>query len=92
LGIQSKFSSAKWDFWQTVLSRGDEGLTDFLIEVYKKGGKAGAYKSTLKDLNINIDKEIDGYSLEDDLSWDFIDNYPPKSLLINEYNRLSKFD
>ena len=35
LGIGSKFSSAKWDYWQTLLSRGDENLAEFLIDVYK---------------------------------------------------------
>ena len=91
LGIQSKFSSAKWDYWQTVLSRGDESLSDFLIKVYQNGGKIGAFKSALKDLELNINKTIDGYSLEENLPWDFIDSYLPKQLLINEFNRISKF-
>ena len=88
LGTGSKFSSIKWDYWQTVLSRGDETLTDFLIEVYKKGGKIGAYKSTLKDLNIDIIKTIEGYDLDETLPWDVIENYPPKQLLKNELKRL----
>ena len=28
LGIDSKFSSAKWDYWQTIISRGDESLAE----------------------------------------------------------------
>lgn len=88
LGIGSKFSSAKWDYWQTVLSRGDETLAPFLIDVYKNGGKIGAYKSALKNNNINIDKTIEGFELEDNLPWDFIENNPRKELLINEYKRL----
>ena len=90
LGFQSKFSSIKWDYWQTVLSRGDETLSPFLIEVYKKGGKIGAYKSALKELNLNISKFINGFDIEEPLPWDFIENYPPKHLLINEYKRLLK--
>lgn len=88
LGVSSKFSSAKWDFWQTVLSRGDESLSPFLVEVYKKGGKIGAYKSALKELNIDISKFIDGFDIEEPLPWDIIENYPRKQLLINEYMRL----
>lgn len=91
LGVKSKFSSVKWDFWQTVLSRGDETLTDFLIEVYNRGGKLGAYKSVLKDLNIDITKFINGYSIEENLPWDFIENYPEKVLLLNELKRLQKY-
>lgn len=87
LGIDSKFSSAKWDYWQTVLSRGDETFASLLVEVYKQGGKLGAYKSVFKN---KLGKTIDGFTFDDDLPWDFIENYPPKQLLINEYNRLLK--
>lgn len=90
LGISSKFSSAKWDYWQTLLSRGDSSLADFLIYVYSQGGKNGAYKSALKTLKINIEKPIEGFSMSDVLPWDFIEIYPGKQLLINELNRLSK--
>lgn len=85
MGISSKFSSAKWDFWQTVISRGDENLAELLIEVYKQGGKLGAYKSVFKG---KLGKTIDGFEFTDELPWDFIENYPTKQLLINEYNRL----
>ena len=78
MGIGSKFSSAKWDYWQTLLSRGDENLAEFLIDVYKNGGKNGAYKSAFK--NFDIDKRaLEGFLLEDELPWDFIINYPPKN-------------
>ncbi len=91
MGISSKFSSIKWDYWQTALSRGDSSLTEFLINVYKKGGKIGAYKSTSKELKLNIEKFIQKYDFNEKLPWDFIENYPEKQLLINEYNRLYKF-
>jgi len=90
LGIGSKFSSIKWDYWQAVISRGDENLTSFLIKVYEKGGNNGAYKSALKELKIDIEKSINGFSFEEQLPWDFIENEPRKDLLINEYNRLNK--
>jgi len=91
LGIESKFSSAKWDFWQTLLSRGDENLTDFLMEVYKNGGKNGAYKSAFKKLNKESIKAIQGFEPDDILPWDFIEIYPGKNLLKNEKNRLNKY-
>ena len=87
LGISSKFSSIKWDYWQTVLSRGGSELAPFLVEVYKNGGKIGAYKATQKKLNIEIKEE---YNLDDNLPWDFIQISPGKNLLINEYKRLCK--
>ena len=49
IGVKAAFSSAKWDYWQAVLSRGDRRLGDFLIETYKNGGKLGAFKSAAKN-------------------------------------------
>ena len=88
LGIGSKFSSAKWDYWQTVISRGDESIAELLVYVYKQGGKNGAYKSGIKELKLNIDKYISSYDMQAELPWDFIENEPRKQLLQNEYNRL----
>lgn len=90
LGVASKFSSAKWDYWQTLLSRGDETLTELLINVYYSGGKIGAYKTIAKELAIN-ERAVQGFNLEDSLPWDIVKNYPAKNLLINEFNRLNKY-
>lgn len=87
LGIASKFSSAKWDYWQSVLSRGGSELAPFLAEVYKRGGKIGAYKSALKDLNIKVKDEFD---FNEDLPWDVITMTPDKSLLLKECKRLCR--
>ena len=91
LGISSKFSSIKWDYWQSLLSRSDSDLTEFLIDVYKNGGKNGAYKSALKKYGNKQLKAINGFEFEDKLPWDIVENYPPKQLLINEAKRLEKF-
>ena len=91
LGIASKFSSPKWDYWQTVLSRSDEKITPALIEIYKKGGKIGAYKNAIKSLNVDISKAVDGYDFDDKLPWDCILTNPDKEQLINEYKRLTKY-
>ena len=89
IGVPVTVSSAKWDYWQAVLSRGDSTLGDFLIEVWKQGGKLGAYKSAAKKFNINADKfAIENYSFEDALPWDFIEINPGKVFLIRENIRL----
>lgn len=89
IGIQSKFSSIKWDFWQTVLSRGGVELAPFLVEVYKNGGNLSAFKKAQKELGLDFTKEINGSELlEAEVPWDIIEFYPTKQLLINEYNRL----
>ena len=90
IGVGAKFCSIKWDYWQTILSRAGAEIAPFLIEVYKRGGKIGAYKSALKELKIDVTKAIEGYSIEETLPWEIVENYPPKQLLINEFNRLTK--
>ena len=90
IGVSSKFSSAKWDYWQTVLSRSDESITPALVEVYNSGGKIGAYKAAVKKFGTDILKSVNGFDFDDDLPWDIIESNPPKQLLINEYKRLTR--
>ena len=90
IGVGAKFCSIKWDYWQTVLSRAGVEIAPLLVEVYKRGGKIGAYKSALKDLKIDISKAINGYDIDETLPWDVVENYPRKQLLINEFERLKK--
>ena len=65
-------------------------IANQLIKVYQNGGKIGAYKSALKELNLDITNSIDGFDITAPLPWDVIENYPSKQILINEYNRLLK--
>ena len=89
LGIQAVISSAKWDYWQALLSRGDDKLTDFLIEVYRQGGKLGAFKKAAKELNIDTDYYVlKNYEYDKVLPWDFIETMPGKEFLIKECERL----
>lgn len=89
LGIEAAFSSPKWDYWQAVLSRGDAKLTDFLINVYKHGGKLGAFKNSAKQLGLNTDYyALENYSYDKILPWDFIETKPGKEFLINEHKKL----
>ena len=88
LGIKSKFSSAKWDYWQTVLSRSGDEIAPLLVYVYQNGGNISSYKKGVKELNINISKSIDGYNINEPLPWDAISIEPRKELLKNELNRL----
>ena len=90
LGITAHISSAKWDYWQAVLSRGDETLNDFVLEVYKLGGKLGAFKAAAKKFNINTDYfACADWSFEQKLPWDFIEINPGKEFLIKENQRLT---
>ena len=88
LGITAHFSSIKWDFWQAVLSRGDGTLSDFLINVYKKGGKIGAFKSAAKDCIEADFFALADYDFDMKLPWDFIEIKPGKDFLMQENKRL----
>lgn len=92
IGISANISSIKWDYWQAVLSRGDETLNNFIYDVYKKGGKLGAFKSAAKENNINTDYfALENYKFEKKLPWDFIDIRPGKDFLISENKRLLSY-
>lgn len=91
IGVQVSVSSAKWDYYQAVLSRGDENLTDYLIEVYKQGGKIGAFKKVAKDLKIDLDYyATENYDYKKTFPWDFIEINPGKEFLISECQKLTK--
>ena len=87
-GMKPKFSSVKWDYYQALLSRADESVTDYLIEVYKQGGKLGAYRSAAKKTGIEIDKFALPINLDCELPWDVIEMRPDKEMLKEEYMRL----
>ena len=53
IGIKARTSSVKWDYIQSLLSRGDRTLTPYLIEVFNQGGNIGAFKSVYKDFEKN---------------------------------------
>lgn len=92
LGINTNVSSIKWDYWQAVLSRGDERLSDFLLEVYNQGGKLGAFKSVAKKLKIDTDYyAYENYDINKSLPWDFIDLRPGKDFLKQENKKLIQY-
>ncbi len=89
LGVQVSVSSIKWDYWQAVLSRGGDGFADFLIDVYKNGGKLGDFKKSAKQHKINSDYYALGtFDFGANLPWDFIDIKPGKEFLQNECIKL----
>ncbi len=81
IGIKASFSSIKWDYWQAVLSRGDESFAEFLIDVYRNGSKLGAYKKSAKKYFNPDDYAIRNYNLNEDLPWDIIELRPGKEAL-----------
>lgn len=90
LGVQANISSAKWDYYQAVLSRGDSNLTDYLVTAYKLGGKLGAFKKAAKDTNTDTDYyAVENYSYSKKLPWDFIEIKPGKEFLIEEAKKLT---
>ena len=71
------------------MSRGDESLNDFVLEVYKNGGKLGAFKAAAKKYNIDTDYfAVGNYLYDAKLPWDFIEIKPGKEFLIQENKRL----
>ena len=89
IGVSVNVSSIKWDYWQAVLSRGDETFTEFLIDVYRSGGKLGDFKKLARKHNINADYyALQNLDINTELPWDFISAKPGKEFLISEFSRL----
>lgn len=97
LGIKANFSSAKWDYYQALLSRGGRELCDYVLRVYELGGNIGAFKTAYKEIakqNNLPDSDfytLREYDLAEQLPWDFIDVKPGKEYLISEYKRLLSY-
>ena len=53
LGVNFRAPSIEWDIIQSILSRYDKSLADFLIEVVENGGNLGAFKQTWRKHNKN---------------------------------------
>ncbi len=94
IGIKARTSSVKWDYIQSLLSRGSRELTPYLIEVYKQGGNIGAFKNVYKEFekkgmlqNPDI-TALDEIDLNKELPWDFIEYPNNKEALKSEYKRL----
>ena len=51
LGINFRASSVEWDVIQSILSRYDKSLADFLINVVERGGNIGAFKQLWREEN-----------------------------------------
>ncbi len=94
LGVKTNFSSAKWDYYQTLLSRGGKELSDYVVKIYELGGNIGAFKTAYKQVaQIQNLPESDfyvqrGYDLNEILPWDFITVCPGKNALRKEHARL----
>lgn len=88
IGVKTSFSSIKWDYWQTVLSRGDDKISDFIIDVYKNGSKLGAFKKAAKDKFNPDDYALRNFNVNEALSWDIIDLPPSKEVLIERHKKL----
>ncbi len=85
-----------WDesFIEAIISRGDEEISELIYEAYLKGEKFSNWRESfhfnvwdeiLKRKKFKIvDKIMNGFSLQEELPWDFIDIGIDKEFLIKE--------
>ncbi len=85
-------TSAKWDFFQAFLSRGDRRLSKLLVRFYEHGGSLGHINRAMKELKAEgkLDfPELDWYALRERpesevLPWDTINLGVPRDILYKE--------
>lgn len=94
LGVKTNFSSAKWDYYQALLSRGGRELNDYVLKIYELGGNIGAFKTAYKQIakTKNLPDSdyyvLRNFDLNEALPWDFIEVTPGKEFLKEEYKKL----
>ncbi len=85
-------SSAKWDYFQAFLSRGDRRLSKLIVRFYQLGGSLGsvnrAYKELKREGQIDF-PDLDWYALRERpeheiLPWEMISLGVPKNILYKE--------
>lgn len=85
-------SSAKWDYFQAFLSRGDRRLSKLIVRFYELGGSLGSVNRAYKELKSEgkVDfPDLDWYALRERpenevLPWDMISLGVPKHILYKE--------
>lgn len=85
-------SSAKWDYFQAFLSRGDRRLTKLILRFYELGGSLGSVNRAFKELKTEgkLDfPDLDWYALRERpqseiLPWEMISLGIPKDILWKE--------
>ncbi len=85
-------SSAKWDYFQAFLSRGDRRLSKLIVRFYHLGGSLGSVNRAFKELKEagEVDfPDLDWYALrerpqDEILPWDMISLGMPKDILWKE--------
>jgi hypothetical protein len=78
LGVQLRPTSVAWDDVQALLSRYGEPLSDYFIEVVKRGGNLGAFKHVWREFHKkglleDFDKTVQMPFSPDDMPWGFIE-------------------
>lgn len=90
IGVKISISPVKWDYIQSILSRGGRELFDFLVEVYNQGGNIGAFKSVMKDFAkqgkiTDFDKIAYAKREYEEINpWDFIIQHNTKEQIVKE--------
>ncbi len=90
IGVKISISPVKWDYVQSLLSRGGRELFDYIVDVYKQGGNIGAFKSVMKDyVKQNKITDFDKIACskrdyEEINPWDFIIQNNTKEQIVKE--------
>ena len=81
---------------EAILSRGDEKISDAVIEAYKHGAifdknkklfSYAPYKKAFDELGINVERELGARQPQDVAVWECVDFLVTKDYLIHEYEK-----
>lgn len=73
MGIRTSISDPKWARIQTILSRGDKNIANFLFRISEQGKDLGSIRRILNEMRLSFDDLTGELDVNKELPWDFID-------------------
>ncbi len=97
--LKVSFHDLKMSFLEGILSRGDRRLSEVILNAFKGGAKFDAWNScfnfdtwqaAFKESGIDPGFYLKEKRTDELLPWDFIDTGVDKSILVDEFNKISE--
>ena len=83
--IRIQIYDPRWAWIQGIIALGTRDLGRIIIEVAKREGGLGAWRTALSKIINKLKYVKQGWDLESELPWNFIDVGIPKQYLVQEY-------
>ncbi|MBD3229942.1 MAG: radical SAM protein [Candidatus Lokiarchaeota archaeon] len=88
--LKISFGDPRWSRIQTILSRGDKEIQDFLLQTYDEGRNLGSLRRILSEMNLSLNDFLEEIDMNEKLPWDFINTGIKKKILVKIWKKYRK--